>query len=195
MVHATRHRLGRRFLHVLATVAAIGALLTPSAALADGEKKAVYTITNAASGNAVLAFHRAANGALTPAGTFPTGGTGTGAGLGSGHSLVVSQRRQSARRRERGQQYHLGLHRRSRRAAPHRQSGRVGWQPANQPHAGDDLLSVMNAGSNSIDRDAYRANASDPEQDRWYRRMREHLDADPEWTDGELVYASTAGDG
>ena len=45
------------------------------------------------------------------------------------------------------------------------------------------------------DRDAYRANASDPEQDRWYRRMREHLDADPEWTDGELVYASTAGGG
>src|SRR5207249_6349193 len=54
-------------------------------------KKAVYTITNAASGNEVLAFDRAANGELTPAGTFPTGGTGTGAGLGSGHSLVVSK--------------------------------------------------------------------------------------------------------
>jgi 6-phosphogluconolactonase len=36
-------------------------------------------------------FHRAANGALAPAGTFPTGGAGTGAGLGSGHSLVVSK--------------------------------------------------------------------------------------------------------
>ncbi|HET6320184.1 MAG TPA: antibiotic biosynthesis monooxygenase [Chloroflexota bacterium] len=42
------------------------------------------------------------------------------------------------------------------------------------------------------DRESYRANASDPEQDRWYRRMREHLAADPEWTDGELVFASTA---
>ena len=91
MVHATRRRLGRRFLHALAAVAALGALLTPSAALADGEKKTVYTITNAASGNEVLAFHRAANGELTPAGTFPTGGMGTGAGLGSGHSLVVSK--------------------------------------------------------------------------------------------------------
>jgi len=44
------------------------------------------------------------------------------------------------------------------------------------------------------DRDSYRANASDPEQDRWYRQMREHLQADPEWTDGE-VYASTGGGG
>jgi len=47
MAHATRRRLARRFLHVLAAGAALGALLTPSAALADGEKKAVYTITNA----------------------------------------------------------------------------------------------------------------------------------------------------
>jgi quinol monooxygenase YgiN len=36
------------------------------------------------------------------------------------------------------------------------------------------------------DRDSYRRNAEDPEQDRWYRRMREHLAADPEWTDGEI---------
>jgi 6-phosphogluconolactonase len=91
MVHATRSRLARRVVHVLAAVAALGALLTPSAALADGEKRAVYTSTNAASGNEVLAFHRAANGELRPAGTFATGGTGTGAGLGSGHSLVVSR--------------------------------------------------------------------------------------------------------
>jgi quinol monooxygenase YgiN len=40
------------------------------------------------------------------------------------------------------------------------------------------------------DRDSYRANASDPEQDRSYRTMREHLEADPEWTDGEFVFAS-----
>jgi len=47
MVHAPSRLLGRRFLPVLAAGAALGALLTPSAALADGEKKAVYTITNA----------------------------------------------------------------------------------------------------------------------------------------------------
>ena len=45
------------------------------------------------------------------------------------------------------------------------------------------------------DRESYRANASDPEQDRWYRQMREHLEADPEWTDGELVFASTTAGG
>ncbi len=84
MVHAPR------LVHMLAAVAAVGALLTPSAVLADDDKKAVYTITNAARGNEVLAFHRSASGALSPAGSFPTGGTGTGAGLGSGHSLVVS---------------------------------------------------------------------------------------------------------
>src|SRR5205823_9515199 len=33
---------------------------------------------------------RAADGALTPQGTFPTGGTGTGAGLGSQGAVVLS---------------------------------------------------------------------------------------------------------
>jgi hypothetical protein len=40
------------------------------------------------------------------------------------------------------------------------------------------------------DRESYRKNAQDPEQDVWYRRMREHLAADPEWTDGEIVEMS-----
>jgi cytochrome P450 len=46
------------------------------------------------------------------------------------------QRRQSARRRERGQQHRFGLQDQSRRVAAHRQSGRVWWHPPNQPHAG-----------------------------------------------------------
>ena len=33
------------------------------------------------------------------------------------------------------------------------------------------------------------ANAQDPEQDRWFRQIREHLEADPDWTDGEIVEA------
>jgi len=37
------------------------------------------------------------------------------------------------------------------------------------------------------DKQTYRANADDPEQDRWYRRMRELLEADPEWEDGEYI--------
>lgn len=37
------------------------------------------------------------------------------------------------------------------------------------------------------DKDSYDANADDPEQDKWYRRFRDCLDADPEWMDGEIV--------
>jgi len=34
------------------------------------------------------------------------------------------------------------------------------------------------------DEASYKANADDPEQDAWYRQMREHLLEDPEWIDG-----------
>jgi len=40
------------------------------------------------------------------------------------------------------------------------------------------------------DKETYSANANDPEQDRWYRRWRELLEADPQWNDGEVVYSS-----
>lgn len=39
------------------------------------------------------------------------------------------------------------------------------------------------------DQASYRKNAEDPEQDRWYRRIRACLQADPEWQDGDVVYA------
>lgn len=42
------------------------------------------------------------------------------------------------------------------------------------------------------DRDAYMANAADPDQDTWYRKLRSHLESDPEWRDGEIVSAMTA---
>ena len=37
------------------------------------------------------------------------------------------------------------------------------------------------------DKASYEANAGTPEQDRWYRALREMLEADPEWEDGEYV--------
>ena len=37
------------------------------------------------------------------------------------------------------------------------------------------------------DRAAYEANADNPAQDGWYRRLREQLEADPEWEDGEYL--------
>ncbi|MGK2966109.1 MAG: antibiotic biosynthesis monooxygenase family protein [Tepidiformaceae bacterium] len=33
----------------------------------------------------------------------------------------------------------------------------------------------------------YVANASDPEQDAWYRGLVENLAAEPEWLDGEII--------
>jgi 6-phosphogluconolactonase len=52
---------------------------------------AVYTITNQVAGNAVAAFTRGADGTLTPAGSFATGGTGTGAGLGSQGAVTLNE--------------------------------------------------------------------------------------------------------
>jgi hypothetical protein len=41
------------------------------------------------------------------------------------------------------------------------------------------------------DRDAYVRNADDPAQDVEYRKMRELLERDPEWHDGEVIWSST----
>ena len=51
---------------------------------------AVYTLTNQVGGNAVAVFARGADGRLTAAGTVSTGGTGTGASLGSQSAVALS---------------------------------------------------------------------------------------------------------
>src|SRR3989442_8703623 len=71
--------------------AATAARLAASAAAADGAPGAVYTLMNLTSGNAVAVFARAADGTLTVAGTVPTGGIGTGSGLGSQGALALSE--------------------------------------------------------------------------------------------------------
>jgi 6-phosphogluconolactonase len=60
-----------------------------TAAASDGAGF-VYTETNAADGNAVMVYLRAADGSLTPGGAFSTGGLGTGASLGSQSAVVLS---------------------------------------------------------------------------------------------------------
>ena len=37
------------------------------------------------------------------------------------------------------------------------------------------------------DKGAYTKNADNPEQDKWFQRIRDCLDADPEWNDGEII--------
>jgi 6-phosphogluconolactonase (cycloisomerase 2 family) len=70
-------------------VAASAALFGAMASFASADTGHVYSQTNNAAGNAVLAFDRAADGHLTPAGSFATGGAGSGAGLGSQGPVVA----------------------------------------------------------------------------------------------------------
>jgi 6-phosphogluconolactonase len=51
---------------------------------------AVYTMSNAANGNAVLVFDRSFDGRLRSAGAVPTGGQGSGGGLGNQGGLVLT---------------------------------------------------------------------------------------------------------
>jgi 6-phosphogluconolactonase len=82
----------RRRAAVLATVvlpAAAGALSLASPAVAAAAPGSVFVLSNQASGNAVLSFARAADGTLEPSGSVPTGGLGTGGGLGSQGAVVI----------------------------------------------------------------------------------------------------------
>ena len=69
-----------------------GASATAHAAgISDSNQGALYTLTNSAAGNAVVAYDRANDGSLTLEGTFSTGGMGSGAGLGSQGALILGQ--------------------------------------------------------------------------------------------------------
>jgi 6-phosphogluconolactonase (cycloisomerase 2 family) len=65
-----------------------------AAPAAQGEKErggAVYALTNAPTGNEVVVWNRAADGSLSPAGSYATGGLGSGAGLGSQGAIILSK--------------------------------------------------------------------------------------------------------
>ena len=63
---------------------------SPALSRGGSDVGAVFTLSNSAAGNAVLAFARSADGSLTPAGSFATLGNGTGAGLGSQGAVALS---------------------------------------------------------------------------------------------------------
>lgn len=62
----------------IAAFAVLACLAGQPGAQAQARDGAVYTMTNAANGNAVAAYTRSANGALTFEGLYPTGGRGSG---------------------------------------------------------------------------------------------------------------------
>ena len=75
----------------------------PDAVRADGGPGALYTASNAVGGNAVLAFNRSADGTLGAPTAYPTGGTGTGGGLGNQGAVTLSRDGTLARGRGRRQ--------------------------------------------------------------------------------------------
>lgn len=70
------------------TLVVLATITIPLAAAAHGR---AYTQSNAAAGNEVLIFDRADDGALTPIGQVPTGGRGSGGGLGSQGALAFAE--------------------------------------------------------------------------------------------------------
>ena len=85
MIRRTFHRLTL----ALGAAALVVLLLVPGATASGGAAGAVYALTNSPAGNAVVAYQRGADGSLTPAGSFPTGGMGM-AGLSSQGAVIVS---------------------------------------------------------------------------------------------------------
>jgi len=73
----------------LTAMACAAAVLLPTSAHAQ-TVGAVFTATNGAEGNEVLMYLRDGDGRLTFADDFPTGGNGTGAGLGNQGGLALS---------------------------------------------------------------------------------------------------------
>jgi 6-phosphogluconolactonase len=110
---------------------------------------AVYTMSNAAAGNAVLAFDRQHDGGLVPASSTPTGANGTGAGLGNqgGLTLTRNERWLLAVNAGSDSVSVLQIHARGLRLTDVEPSGGVRPISVTEHHG---LVYVLNAGSDNI---------------------------------------------
>ena len=87
--------IGARILLIAAFLLPLVAGFTsPVAAAPDNATGAVYTLTNAPSGNEVLAYNRSADGSLSFQRSYSTGGLGNGAGLGSQSAVILTKNNQ-----------------------------------------------------------------------------------------------------
>jgi 6-phosphogluconolactonase len=84
----------RSMLSAGTAIALVIASVCPAAAQIRAQLKgspgAVYTMSNDATGNELLAYDRAANGTLTTIGSYATGGLGAGEGLGNQGGVALS---------------------------------------------------------------------------------------------------------
>lgn len=77
------------FVHMVALILAVSAGVL-GIAFAGQSGRMVYTMSNATSGNAVLAFEQRGD-TLIPSGSFPTEGSGSGGGLGNQGGIIMSE--------------------------------------------------------------------------------------------------------
>jgi len=85
-------RFGARlFLTAVFLLSFAAGFTRPVAAAPESSIGAVYTLTNATSGNEVLVYDRSADGSLSFQGAYSTGGLGSGAGLGSQEAVALSK--------------------------------------------------------------------------------------------------------
>jgi 6-phosphogluconolactonase (cycloisomerase 2 family) len=113
-----------------------------------GPAGAVYTMTNSPSGNAIEAYARASGGSLTPAGSYPTGGNG--GALGSGHSIAVSRDGSVVVNVNAGSNSVSAFIATSRGLRLIGTASSGGTDPNSVTIAGDHLVYVLNAGSDTI---------------------------------------------
>jgi 6-phosphogluconolactonase (cycloisomerase 2 family) len=88
------HFGARLFLTAVFLLSFAAGFTSPVAAAPENSIGAVYTLTNAATGNEVLAYDRSADGSLSFQGSHSTGGLGSGAGLGSQSAVILSKNNQ-----------------------------------------------------------------------------------------------------
>ncbi|MDH5725483.1 MAG: lactonase family protein, partial [Nitrospira sp.] len=80
--------MGQTFVRMIAVAIALSEWMIGDV-LAGQNGRMVYTMSNATSGNAVLAFEQRGE-TLIPAGSFPTQGAGSGDGLGNQGAIAIS---------------------------------------------------------------------------------------------------------
>ena len=86
------NNIGARLLLTAVFLLSLLAGITSPAAAAQGNSNgAIYTLTNSSGGNEVLVYERSADGSLAFQGAYPTGGLGSGAGLGSQSAVLLSK--------------------------------------------------------------------------------------------------------
>ena len=85
------HFGARLFILAVFLLSLIAGFTKPAVAASENAFGAVYTLTNAASGNEVLVYNRSSDGALAFQGSYATGGLGSGAGLGSQTAVILSK--------------------------------------------------------------------------------------------------------